>query len=81
MRRAVLSSQIQSKNSCYSTQYAITFLLHFISLPSQKVKADELGLFHDNFILKRVILNKVTSGTAQLAALLSDGQFMVWFPI
>lgn len=80
MRRAVLSSQIQSKNSCYSTQYAITFLLHFISLPSQKVKADELGLFHDNFILKRVILNKVIR-TAQLAALLSDGQFMVWFPI
>lgn len=80
MRRAVLSSQIQSKNSCYSTQYAITFLLHFISLRSQKVKADELGLFHDNFILKRVILNKVIR-TAQLAALLSDGQFMVWFPI
>lgn len=80
MRRAVLSSQIQSKNSCYSTQYAITFPLHFISLPSQKVKADELGLFHDNFILKRVILNKVIR-TAQLAALLSDGQFMVWFPI
>lgn len=80
MRRAVLSSQIQSKNSYDSTQYAITFLLHFISLPSQKVKADELGLFHDNFILKRVILNKVIR-TAQLAALLSDRQFMVWFPI
>lgn len=79
MCRAVLSPQIQSKNSCYSTRYAIIFLLYFISLSSQKVKANELGLFRDNFTLKGVILNKLTIGIAQLAALLSYGQFMVWF--
>lgn len=27
-------------------------------MPSQKVKADELGLFHDTFKLKKVILNQ-----------------------
>lgn len=35
--------------------YTIVFLLYFISVPSQKVEIDELGLFHDNLKLESYI--------------------------